>query len=80
MKNTPFPHPCGRVLDINWITKTRVNYNCAVCGELMAWSDLNPEDFNLKVNIQIQETQPKKKIYPLPEEAEYNPLNCEMWK
>ena len=81
-KNTPIPHDCGRVLDIKWISKTRVNYNCSICGDLVAWSDLNPADFNLKVSINIPADDiPKpKKVYPKFTDAQYNPLNCEMWK
>ena len=78
-KKTPIPHDCGRVLDINWISKTRVNYNCSICGELIAWSDINPEDFGLKVGINIPEIKPKK-VYPKTGENTYNPFNCEMWK
>jgi hypothetical protein len=85
MKSDPFPHSCGRVLDINWISATRVNYNCTVCGELIAWSDLEPEKFNLKVEINITDIpedkkKKKEKIYPAPENAQYNPFNVAQWK
>ena len=83
-KKTPIPHDCGRVLDINWISATRVNYNCSVCGDLVAWSDIDPEAFDIKVGINIPEipgaeTKPKK-VYPKFQDAQYNLFNCEMWK
>jgi hypothetical protein len=66
MMTEKVPHKCGDILDINWVSKTRVNYNCKVCGQLIAWSDTEP----IK----------KEKIYPKPEESQYNPLNVEEWK
>jgi hypothetical protein len=81
IKSKPLPHDCGRILDINWISNTRVNYNCSLCGELIAWSDI--EQRSMKVQIEIDVTDlplKRKKVYPKPDEAQYNPLNCEMWK
>lgn len=82
-KNTPISHDCGRVLDINWISKTRVNYNCTVCGVLIAWSDIEPEEFNVKIEINLTDIPPapekKKKVYPSPQNAQYSPFNLEQW-
>lgn len=80
MKNTPLPHDCGRVLDIKWISATRVNYHCSICNELIAWSDVQP-DLSLKINVSLPAPRISgKKIYPKAGEALYNPLNIEQWK